>query len=223
MLPNLSIAGMAPFANESVDYDNSDVHSVFASVSKQHKSHSLHFGLDQRVYRETLGQVGYAGGSFTFSTGYTNGPLDSSPASPLGLGQGLAAFLLGQPDSGLIARNATAASQSTFWAVYLHDSWRASRKLTLDLGLRWEYEGPTTERYNRSVRGFDPQVVQAIQAPAQAAYAAAPDPALSANNFQVRGDCCLPDSVEFRASCGTHHCGDLLPGSDFPIRPFRGW
>ncbi len=187
MLPNLSIAGMAPFANESVDYDNSDVHSVFASVSKQHKSHSLHFGLDQRVYRETLGQVGYAGGSFTFSTGYTNGPLDSSPASPLGLGQGLAAFLLGQPDSGLIARNATAASQSTFWAVYLHDSWRASRKLTLDLGLRWEYEGPTTERYNRSVRGFDPQVVQAIQAPAQAAYAAAPDPALSANNFQVRG------------------------------------
>jgi hypothetical protein len=57
----------------------------------------------------------------------------------------------------------------------------------LDLGLRWEYEGPTTERYNRSVRGFDPQVVQAMQAPAQAAYAAAPDPALSANNFQVRG------------------------------------
>ena len=84
MLPNLSIAGMAPFANESVDYDNSDVHSFFASVSKQYKSHSLHFGLDQRVYRETLGQVGYAGGSFTFSTGYTNGPLDSSPASPLG-------------------------------------------------------------------------------------------------------------------------------------------
>jgi hypothetical protein len=55
------------------------------------------------------------------------------------------------------------------------------------MGLRWEYEGPTTERYNRSVRSFDPNAEQPIEAQAKAQYALSPDPALPVDQFRVRG------------------------------------
>jgi hypothetical protein len=61
------------------------------------------------------------------------------------------------------------------------------RKLTLNLGLRWEFEGPLTERYNRSVKGFDLGYVPPFAAQAQANYAKNPSPVLPAGQFQPRG------------------------------------
>jgi hypothetical protein len=144
-------------------------------------------GLDFRANRGYDTPQGTARGRFNFATDFTRGPLDNSPSSPGSLGQGLAAFLLGQPTSGFIDNNDNQAVQSTYWSLYFHDNWRVNRKLTLDLGLRWEYEGPLTERFNRSVRGFDTNAAQAIEGAARARYAMQPDPALPADQFRVRG------------------------------------
>ena len=187
VLPYFNTAGLMFLGGDMWDYGHNDVHSFFASIIKQQKRHNLHFGADLRAYRENNKNYGYSGGDFRFATTYTNGPYNTSAASPSGLGQGLAALLLGQPTSGSMTRNADSAAQSTYWAFYLHDNWRVSQKLTLDLGLRWEYEGPTTDRFNRAVGGFDALAVQAIEAQAKTAYAAAPDAALSPDNFRVRG------------------------------------
>lgn len=187
MLPNMAISGLTSIATEGADYVNSDVHSLFVSLNQQHGSHNLRMGVDARAYRETYGAYGSSAGNFTFATGYTQGPYNNSSSAPSGVGQGLAAFLLGQPTSGTIDRNANQATQSTYWALYFHDNLRVSRKLTLDFGLRWEYFGPTTDRYNRATRGFDTTVVQAIEAAAKAAYSAKPDAALAADQFRVRG------------------------------------
>ncbi len=187
MIPVVNISAMTSLATETGDYVNSETRSLFASVSKQHGNHNIRIGADIRRYLENVASYGYAGGSFTFDTRYTKGPLDNSSASPSGVGQGLAAFLLGQPTSGYISRNANQATVSSYWAFYFHDNWRVSRRLTLDLGLRWEHEGPTTERYNRAVRGFDANAPQAIEAAARAAYAAKPDSILPADQYRVRG------------------------------------
>ncbi|MEN6601318.1 MAG: TonB-dependent receptor, partial [Bryobacteraceae bacterium] len=185
--PGVSISGLSALAGEGVDIENTQNHSLFVNFTKQEGAHSLKFGSDIRAYQENLFTPGRAGGSFSFATAYTQGPFDNSPASPSGMGQGLAALLLGQPTSGYIDRNDNQALTSTYWSLFLHDNWRVTSRLTVDVGLRWEYEGPVTDRYNRSVRGFDPSFVQPIEAAALANYTAAPDTSLPASQFKLRG------------------------------------
>jgi hypothetical protein len=58
----------------------------------------------------------------------------------------------------------------------------------LNFGLRYELELPTTERFNRSSRGFDTTTASSIQAAVQKAYAAAPDPTgLPVSSLHVLG------------------------------------
>ncbi|HLY62020.1 MAG TPA: carboxypeptidase-like regulatory domain-containing protein [Terriglobia bacterium] len=186
--PTVNIGGLSSMAFEGISFLIDNDYSLFAGALIQHGSHGIKVGADLRSYRKNSNSPGNASGNFNFDSTYTQGPFDNSPSSPDGgIGQGLAAFLLGIPSSGSIDHNATAASQSTYYALYFQDDWRATRKLTLNYGLRWEYEGPTTERYNRSVTNFNFNAAQPINAQAQANYALNPDPALPVNQFQVRG------------------------------------
>ncbi len=187
LFPRYDISGVESLGYEGYDTLNNDVHTLFGGFTKQFAAHTFKFGIDARAYRDNVAFFGHATGRYQFGTTYTRGPFDNSPSSPGGVGQGLATFLLGIPTGGFIQRNANEAIQSTYWSLYFHDNWRATHKLTLDLGVRWEYEGPTQERYNRSVRGFDFIAPQAIEASARAAYAANPDPSLPVDKFHVRG------------------------------------
>ena len=58
--------------------------------------------------------------------------------------------------------------------------------------MRYEVEGALTERYNRSVSGFDFAAVQPIEAAARAKYANNPTPEVPASQFNVRGGLLFP-------------------------------
>ena len=103
------------------------------------------------------------------------------------MGQDFAAFLLGLPSRGQFDLNGYATAVSKYYALFVQDDWRARSSLIINLGLRWEHEIPTTERYNRVVNRFDPTAVNAISAAAAAAYANSPIAQIAANQFKALG------------------------------------
>jgi Carboxypeptidase regulatory-like domain/TonB dependent receptor len=174
-----------PIGDSLGDIRTHNIYAVQPTLTKIAGSHSFKMGYDFRSYRENSNPTAHVAGRYDFTHTFTRGPLNTSAAAPIG--QELASFLLGLPTDGIIERNASRANQTLYNGIFFHDDWKVSRKLTLNLGLRYELEGATTERYNRNLRGFDPNVSSTIEAAAKAAYAAKPDPALPASSFNVKG------------------------------------
>jgi hypothetical protein len=150
-------------------------------------SHSIRAGIDFRQHYRTLVQNGgFTSGSFTFSNTYVRKDEDgNTPAASVGLDW--AAFILGIPSNMSVDTNDTYALFSPYYAWYGQDTWRVNRKLTITLGLRMEYERGATERYNRAISYFDPNLELPISDAAEAAYARNPIPELPASEFVVRG------------------------------------
>ena len=162
-----------------------DIFQIFESFTKIQGKHTIKFGLDIRQFRESQLSSGYTNGTFVFNNNWTNGPLDNSTAAPIG--QDFAAFLLGLPTSGQYDLNAWRQNKNNYYAVFFQDDFRVRPNLTLNLGLRLEGETPTTERYNRSINGFDSTSPNPVAARAQAAYAANPIAEIPVGQFKVNG------------------------------------
>jgi hypothetical protein len=144
--------------------------------------------MEFRQYRET--NTFFANnqtGQFNFDATWTRGPLNNSPTAPNSLGQSFASFLLGLPSSGSVTRATGYDEKSQTWGFFLQDDWRVNNRITLNLGVRYEYDTPLSEASNASVRGFDAAAVQAIESAARARYALSPTPEIAVENFRVRG------------------------------------
>jgi hypothetical protein len=165
--------------------DTYDAYQWFTTLNKTVHSHSLKFGFDVRRVQFNLQNYLYSSGLYNFGTSWTNGPLDNSTSAPMG--QALAGFELGLPTSGEYDHVAGQTNSAWYLAGFVQDDWRVNRSLTLNLGIRYEKETPTTERYNRTTNGFDFTTPNGISAAAEAAYAANPVSSLPASMFKPVG------------------------------------
>jgi hypothetical protein len=184
-LPTIAIDGLNSLNGSTFSKYGRYFHSFAGSLSHTRGAHTLRAGSEFRVIENNSYNPGMVVPSLTFSTNWTRGPLDSSAAAPIG--QGLASFLLGLPTDGYKDINDSFAEMSRFMGLYFQDDWKVTKNLTINAGLRYEVEWPTTERFNRANRGFDFSAVSPIQAAAQANYAGSPIPELPASAFRTSG------------------------------------
>ncbi|PYT10228.1 MAG: hypothetical protein DMG59_29250, partial [Acidobacteria bacterium] len=139
------------------------------SLTWMRGSHAIKFGAQFRVQQLNDLQLDDSSGSYSFDTRFTSlDPLRPTSAS----GSSVASFLLGMPSSGSLGIGEKMALEQRYAGFFFHDDWRVTRKLTLNLGLRYSLEFGPTERFNReSWFDFDavPPITQKAGVPAHGA------------------------------------------------------
>lgn len=183
--PTLNAAGYQSIGGATNNDAVTNYFTLSDEVSWSKGSAIFRFGGEARVYRNNNYALGAENPSYTFNSKWTNGPLDSAAGSPIG--QGLASFLLGIPSAGSVSLNDNYADQSRNYGLYGQMDWRVRPTLTINAGLRYDYDDPLTERFNRSVRNFDFSTVNPIAAQALVNYAKNPIPEVPVSQFRVVG------------------------------------
>lgn len=139
-----------------------DTWAFQASLLKILGSHSLKLGTEIRLVRFGDAVRINSSGRYDFDEGWTrSNPQVPDPAS----GNSIASFLLGTMASGSANINAAPYVSWLSPTFYLQDDWQLNRKISLNLGLRWDYESPAVDRFNRMNRGFDTTTTSPIQVP----------------------------------------------------------
>ncbi|MBI3679342.1 MAG: TonB-dependent receptor [Acidobacteria bacterium] len=183
--PQINVNGLLQLGNDGGFRQTYYSHSLLNTMSWTKGLHSVRFGADLRLLYDNSVTYGNVSPRLNFDQNYTRGPLDNSPNAPFG--QGLSSLLFGIPTGGFVDLNDSRAESSRFYAFFTQDDWRITRKLTLNLGLRWEVETPTVERYNRATGDFDFATTNPIEAQARLQYARAPIPEVPAGAFRTLG------------------------------------
>ena len=151
--PSINPGEMSPLGTYYNEHDVSDRYEGKVNLSKIIGNHTLKFGGMYGVGKYSTTVYDNSTGSYTSSTAFTQGPdpLVSSPTA----GFGFASFLLGTMSAG--TQNVTdinANYTAPYFGLYVQDDYKLTPKLTLNLGLRWEFESPRQEAMNR-VSNFD--------------------------------------------------------------------
>ena len=117
-----------------------------ASLTWIRASHTFKFGGQYRVQQLNDIQLDNSSGDFTFNERFTSvDPLRVTATS----GNTIASMLLGYPSSGAMGLGERLALQRGYMSLFVQDDWKLTRKLTLNLGMRWDLEMGPTERYLR--------------------------------------------------------------------------
>jgi hypothetical protein len=143
-LPNLNPSGISTvgtgYSVPSIEFQN--VYQILDNLTKIVGNHSLKFGVSFQSVRSAFLQPNNSRGVYTWTGLYTSN-LGASFT-----GYGVADFLANQMNSASISGEANVADTRWYRAAYAQDDWKITRKLTLNLGLRYDYYQPWKEQSN---------------------------------------------------------------------------
>jgi outer membrane receptor protein involved in Fe transport len=121
------------------------------AITKTAGGHEFKMGSEFRIYQLNNQQTGANSPNFAFAANWTQGP--NATAASTTAGDAAATFLLGIP-TGAANPVPGLTMQTKYTAVYFQDNYKVTPRLTLNYGVRYEYETPRTDRYNQ-LTNFD--------------------------------------------------------------------
>jgi hypothetical protein len=150
LMPNLTITGLTGLgqATQRRQFEHYYPQQFTNTVSLYRGKHAIRLGGELRMSGMREAGTGTPSGTLAFNDVAT------------GRNFGLAALLLGWPTSAS-TRVVNVHARSDYFALFLQDDWRVNRRLTLNLGLRWDMDTPRREANNR-MSGFDPAAINPV-------------------------------------------------------------
>jgi hypothetical protein len=123
------------------------------AMNWQKGRHNIQFGGEYMRYLDHNFSPGVLSGSYSFTGTFTSLPGVGAT------GSGLADLLLGVPATTSISTNNYEFRYLTNYAsLYVQDDYKLTPKLTVNFGLRWEFDGPTSEMNGQNYT-FNPNLV----------------------------------------------------------------
>jgi hypothetical protein len=164
-LPSEAISNFTSFGRQSTNpqWQNPALLNPKVNFTWVKGKHSLKFGYEYEHIWMAVNDNNPLYGSWTYSGGYSNAG-GSTVADTY-----WADFLFGLTKSYQLANYYVVHLRQTMDSVYAQDDWKVAPKLTLNLGMRWEYGSPYSD-WKHNISNFDPanQVVDTISPGAQA-------------------------------------------------------
>lgn len=149
-LPTLSIGGIASAGTHAYrpEEESENEYQILDNVTKSFGKQSLRFGFSAQSVRSSTLEPPASHGQYSFSGYYTG-----SYGTPF-TGDGIADFLTDMMNSGSIGPSSSFNDYNWYLAGYTQDDWRVTNKLTLNLGIRYDWFGPYSEMQNRQANFY---------------------------------------------------------------------
>jgi carboxypeptidase family protein/TonB-dependent receptor-like protein len=169
-LPQVSITNFTTFGRQSTNpqWQDPALLDPKGNFTWIRGNHSLKFGYEYEHIWMAVNDNNPLYGSWTYGGGYSTCPTGTTVTGPACTGTKVADdywadFLFGLTSSYQLANYFVAHVRQSLDSVYAQDDWKVNPKLTLNLGLRWEYGSPYSE-WKNYISNFDPvnQVVDTI-------------------------------------------------------------
>jgi len=160
VFPQFGVSGVTGFGNWASNGGNKvSISNTVAAMpiwTYVHGKQTIKAGVDYRWMRASNFTSGASSGAFNVGNGWTAGQaynLTQNQSNVQGLG--LASMMLGTMDSGYISIDANSYFSYPYFAPFVQDDWKVTEKLTVNLGARWDLEGPPSEANNKMLGDLD--------------------------------------------------------------------
>jgi len=130
-----------------------------AHLTWLHGAHAVKSGLQLARMGFDVFRPEYPSGQYVFGAGFTQGPNPATASTTAGFG--FATFLLGAPTGGQITGDPRFHTSQSYLAPYVQDDWKITNRLTINLGLRYEYQSPWIEKDDQ-LTFFDTEAVDPL-------------------------------------------------------------
>jgi trimeric autotransporter adhesin len=148
-LPGISFTTFGGLTDPTPRRELDQTYTLSDTLSWYRGKHNWRFGADYRCILQSFRSAKNAEGSFVF-TGFETSQVAAGSALPVNdTGYDFADFLLGLPQqTTLQSGTETYNFRANSFDFFAQDDWRILSKLSLNLGFRYEYNGPYTEADN---------------------------------------------------------------------------